>query len=110
MKHFAQNSRALSLVPYADGTTNSCPEEDAVILTEPFEGWLNSVAQVLLDARASTDEPPKAFYGRPRLTSTDEIRVDRATIRESKTHRHWPREVVEKFLEAEVITQVTHLY
>ncbi|MDQ6652909.1 MAG: hypothetical protein M3Y84_09205 [Acidobacteriota bacterium] len=104
MKHFAKNSRALSLVPYATQTDNSCPEGDAVILTDPFDGWLNSVAQVLVDSKASTNESTMAFYGRPRLTSTDEIRVDRATIRESKTHRHWPREVVEKFLEAEVIT------
>src|SRR5258708_32556000 len=105
MKHFAQNSRALSLVPYANETANSCSEEDAVTLTEPFDDWLNSVAQVLLDAKTSTDEPTMAFYGRPHLTSTDEILVERAPIREGKTHRHWPREVVEKFLEAEVVTR-----
>lgn len=102
MKQFAQKS-ALSLVPYASDV-DSRPEDNPVILTEPLDGWLNSVDQVLLDAKASTDEPTMAFFGRLRLTSTDEIRVDRATIRESKTHRHWPREVLEKFLEAEVIT------
>jgi hypothetical protein len=104
MKHFAQKSRALSLVPYAAQRAKSCPEEDAVILTEPFDGWFDSVTQVFLGPKASNDEPTSAFYRRLRLTSTDEIRVDRATIRESKTHRHWPREVLEKFLQAEVIT------
>jgi hypothetical protein len=104
MKQLAQKSRALSLVPYVSDV-DSRPEHDPVTLTEPFDGWLNSVDDVLLDANASTDVPNVAFFGRLRLTSTDEVRVDRATIRESKTHRHWPREVVEKFLEAEVITQ-----
>ncbi len=103
MKNFAQNSRALSLVPYASERVNSCPEEDPVILTGSLDGWFDSVAQVFLGPKASTDESPSAFYGRARLTSIDEIRVDRATIRESKTHRHWPREVLEKFLEADVI-------
>jgi hypothetical protein len=102
MKQFAQKSRALSLVPYASDV-DSCPEDDPVTLAEPFDGWLNSVDHVLLDATPSTNEPNLAFFGRLRMTSTDEVRVDRATIRESKTHRHWPREVVEKFLEAEVI-------
>jgi len=103
MKNLAQKSRALSLVPYTH-KANSCPEEDSVILTESLDGWFDSVAQVFLGPKASTDEPTSAFYGRLRLSSTDEVRVDRATIRESKTHRHWPREVLEKFLQAEVIT------
>jgi hypothetical protein len=105
MKHLTQKSRALSLVPYATEKADSRPNEDSVILTGSLDGWFDSVAQVFLGPKALTDEPPWAFYGRARLTSTDEIRVDRATIRESKTHRHWPREVVKKFLEAQVITR-----
>lgn len=104
MKQFAQDSRALSLVPYAVESATSCPEEGSILLKGSFDGWLNSVAQKLLYAGASTDETAIASYGRPPLTSTDVIRVNRATIREGKAHRHWPREVVEKFLEAEVIT------
>ncbi len=105
MKQLAQKSRALSLVAYATEQANSCQDESSVLLGESFDGWLGSVDHLLLHAKASTDEPTMAFYGRPRLTSTDEIRVDRATVREGETHRHWPREVVEKFLEAEVITR-----
>ena len=104
MKNLAQKSRALSLVPYATQKADSCPDEDPVILTGSLDDWFDSVSQVFLGPKASTDEPTSGFYGRLRLTSTDEIRVDRATVRESKTHRHWPREVLEKFLEAEVIT------
>jgi hypothetical protein len=42
-------------------------------------------------------------YGRRPLTSNDLIRVNRATVRESTAHRHWPREVILKFLAADVI-------
>ena len=48
---------------------------------------------------------PLTPYGREALSSVDQIRVDRATVRESHTHRHWPAEVVMKFLAAEVITR-----
>ena len=105
MKQFAQKSRALSLVQYATESADLCPEEGSVLVKDPFDGWFNSVAKRLLHAKAFAYEPATAFYGRSPLTSTDEVRVDRATIREGKAHRHWPREVVEKFLEAEVITR-----
>lgn len=105
MKQLAQKTRALSLVQYATQSADLCPDVGSVILKDSYDGWLNSVAKRLLHAKASEDEPAMAFYGRPPLTSTDEIRVDRATIREGKDHRHWPREVIEKFLEAEVITR-----
>jgi len=37
------------------------------------------------------------------LSSRDVTRVNRATVRESSDHRHWPPEVVMTFLAAEVI-------
>lgn len=37
------------------------------------------------------------------LSTADFLRVNLATVRESYSHRHWPREVVEKFLAAEII-------
>jgi hypothetical protein len=62
------------------------------LLTRSFHGWTHLRNQ----------KPPR-HYARP-LTTADFLRVNIATVRESYTHRLWPREVVEKFLAAEVIT------
>ncbi|MFN2531390.1 MAG: hypothetical protein ABR555_08845 [Pyrinomonadaceae bacterium] len=35
----------------------------------------------------------------------DLLRVERATVRESETHRFWPRYVLDKFNRADVITE-----
>lgn len=37
------------------------------------------------------------------LTTTEVIQVNRATVRESSTHRYWPTDVLEALLTAEVI-------
>ena len=78
------------------GSTNS--------LKEFFSGWLDSVAPEL-----STEQSPKnaghrfEYHSRP-VTLTDMVRVNRATVRESTDHRHWPPEVVAQFLTADIIT------
>ena len=56
----------------------------------------------LVSMREKTEAAIALWHQRP-IRSIDAIRVDRATVREGKTHRYWPREVVEKFLAAEVI-------
>ena len=57
-----------------------------------FETWLEEVA---LDIPSN---------GMTRHLTTDEmIDVSVATVRESTAHRHWPKDVVEKFLAAELI-------
>lgn len=57
-----------------------------------FQTWLQEVAP---------DAPPQ---GMMRLITTQEmIDVSVATVRESTTHRHWPKDVVEKFLAAELV-------
>lgn len=60
-------------------------------LDRSFYGWL-------------ADSGPRRaeHYYRP-LTTDDFVQVELATVREGKAHRHWPREVVEKFLAAEII-------
>ena len=105
MKQFAQKSISLSLVPPRRSRNKLRRNEPSTSFKESFEGWLRLVAPILLHAQTLRHEPKELFRGLPPLTSTDEIRVDRATIREGHAHRHWPREVVESFLAAEVITR-----
>jgi hypothetical protein len=102
MKQFAQNSIPFSLVPMRRPRSKPVPEKPSTF-AESFDGWLSLVTPILLHADTSRHEPSKLFQGLPPLTSIDEVRVDRATIRESHAHRHWPREVVEGFLAADVI-------
>ncbi|MFN2492993.1 MAG: hypothetical protein ABR501_08925 [Pyrinomonadaceae bacterium] len=105
MKQFAQNSIPLSLVPTRRLRLKRRTQEPSTSFKESFDGWLSLVAPILLHAQTLRHEPKQLFHGLPPITSTDEVRVDRATIREGRTHRHWPREVVEAFLAAEVITR-----
>lgn len=52
---------------------------------------------------------PKYSLVRPRtaVPSTDEfMRVNNATVREGRTHRVWPPEVLRKFQTAEIITEL----
>src|SRR5687767_9923934 len=62
-----------------------------------FDGWLTSVS--------STPQPPSArtILGKLTLNATDVTRVNRATVREGLEHRHWPPEVVQTFMRADVI-------
>jgi hypothetical protein len=104
MKQFARKSCPLSIVRSpAAPIAEACVEEHTVALRESFDGWLNSVAPTLLQAKASQDEPKNTCRGRRPLTLTDIIRVNRATIRESIAPRLWPPDVVLSFLAAEVV-------
>ena len=50
-----------------------------------------------------------SLVGKPRTSvpSTDEfMRVNNATVREGRSHRVWPPEVLRKFQTAEIITEL----
>lgn len=86
---------------------NSRSEEQAsdssASLNEFFSGWLNSVAPDLSAARPSRASARDSGYRQRPITTTDIVRVNRATVRESTSHRHWPPDVVAQFLAADVI-------
>lgn len=105
MKQLAQNSRRRSLVVAATKTPGSASDTREIALRESLAGWLDSAAPPLLHVITWKGKTPLTLYGREALSSVDQIRVARATVRESHTHRHWPAEVVMKFLAAEVITR-----
>lgn len=63
---------------------------NATALEESFTAWHRQVATNKRVARII----------RP-ITCEELTAVSIATVRESRTHRHWPREVVEKFLAAD---------
>jgi hypothetical protein len=104
MKQSACKSHSLSLVPPVADESAPHQETSAASLKDYFDGWLNSVAPSVLSTGAALENraPETSFGWRP-LTSTDVTRVNRATVRESTDHRHWPPGVVEKFIEADVI-------
>lgn len=102
MKQLARKSRHISLVqPVTE--RESEPPAATPSLNEFFDGWLNSVSTKLVTPEAVRTRSSKVIYGRQPLTSTDVTRVNRATVRESANHRHWPPEVVQTFMVAEVI-------
>lgn len=103
MKQFARNFRHLSILPYASGRAAAQFEVSSDEIEESFHGWSDAVNGDLVSSMSEKRRASVALFNQRRLTSVDSIRVDRATVREGKTHRHWPREVVEKFLAAEVI-------
>ena len=105
MKQLAQNSRRRSLLVSATKTPGSASDTSEIALRESLAGWLNSAAPPLLHVVTWKGKTPLTLHGGEPLSSVDQIRVDRATVRESHTHRHWPAEVVMKFLAAEVITR-----
>jgi len=98
MKQAARTAGQLSTVPSA-----SSSEVGSNSLNEFFSGWLDSVAPAL-----SKDKPPTIRARTPRyqkrlVSSTDIVRVNRATVREGTIRRQWPPDVVAQFLAAEVI-------
>jgi len=104
MKQSNRKSSPLSLVTVSAGRAGT-PEEDKVAeLRESFDGWVTSVAPSLLQSTMNGN-PSVAHRAQRSLTSLDHIRVNRATVRESTEHRHWPPDVVIKFMTAEVITR-----
>ena len=95
MKQLARKEAPLSLVPNMPEPTQAAQTSSA--FNEFFDGWLSSVSP--------TPQPPASqlVLGKPPLSTTDVTRVNRATVRESREHRHWPREVVLTFMRADVI-------
>lgn len=101
MKQSTRKNSSLSLVTSLPEVTQPQAEK-AAELKDSFDGWLNSVAPTLIDP--PTSERSEAVpRGRRSLSSTDILRVNRATIRESDVPRHWPPDVVLTFLAADVI-------
>ena len=105
MKRSARTSRKLSILPAAGEPAEPRLEAMAATLRDRFDGWLDSISPTVPHAKALKNKPTRSFHKLPSLTSTDFILVNRATVRESAAHRLWPREVIEKFLAAEVITR-----
>ena len=95
MKQFARKQAPLSLVPTSPEQHQ--PAKTSSSLNEFFDGWLTSVNP--------TPQPPSTsrVFGKLPLSTTDVMRVNRATVRESREHRHWPPEVVLTFMGADVI-------
>ena len=98
MKQAARTAPDHSMIPSA-----SSPEEGRDSLNDFFSGWLDSVAPELSRPKPSNLRVRKPGYRKLMVSSTDMVRVNRATVRESTAHRHWPPEVVAQFLQAEVI-------
>src|SRR5688572_10129493 len=98
MKQFARKQAPLSLVPTAPEQNQ--PAKTSSSFNEFFDGWLTSVSP--------TPQPQssRTVLGKMPLSSTDVTRVNRATVRESREHRHWPPEVVLTFMRADVIKRV----
>ena len=105
MKQLAENSRRRSLLVSATKTPGSASDTSEIALRESLAGRLNSATPPLLHVITWKGKTSLTLHGREALSAIDQIRVDRATVRESDTHRHWPAEVVMKFLAAEVITR-----
>jgi len=81
----------------------SMPVGSAASLEEFFGGWLDSVAPRISQQQAPAT--PRFRLRKLPISTTDIVRVNRATVRESTAHRHWPPDVVAQFLTAEVITR-----
>ncbi|MEK6282788.1 MAG: hypothetical protein AABN95_20720 [Acidobacteriota bacterium] len=95
MKRSVLKVGPLALVPSAEESTTH-PRERAEPPEDYFEGWLTSVSPEVRERRPGA---------RRALTLEDLIQVRRATIREAGDHRHWPPDVVRRFLVAEVINR-----
>jgi hypothetical protein len=98
MKQAARTATERSVLP-----STSSPDVSGDSLNEFFSGWLDSVAPELSRAKPPKQRARTAGYRKLLVSSTDMVRVNRATVRESTAHRHWPPEVVAQFLQAEVI-------
>ena len=90
-------------MPRSGSTPEDSAKESAASLQEFFSGWLDSVAPELAERPQARTPARTSGYRRRVVSSTDIVRLNRATVRESTDHRHWPPEVVAQFLAAEVI-------
>jgi hypothetical protein len=95
MKRSVLKASALALVPAAEESTTA-PQERGEPPVDYFDGWLTS------GVHAAQERRPGAKRA---LTLEDIIQVRRSTIREACDHRHWPPDVVRRFLVAEVINR-----
>jgi hypothetical protein len=102
MSQAARKTHQFSIVRPVSKSANEA-SESADSLKEFFGGWLDSVAPAL-SSQQSTQAPPVVYRQRP-ISKNEIVRVNRATVRESTDHRHWPAEIVAQFLTAEVITR-----
>src|SRR6185503_2163382 len=98
MKKAARTAAKPATAPSA-----SSPEVASDSLNEFFSGWLDSVAPELSGTTPAKKRQRTPASRQLLVSSTDMVRVNRATVRESNAHRHWPPDVVAQFLEAEVI-------
>lgn len=93
-KEFVPQERSpLSLVgaaPKRAAVSDSFDVSEHVLKTS-FHGWLCSVS------------PEKQWHHLQPLTTLEFLQVSLSTVRESSSHRCWPRDVVETFMAAEVI-------
>ena len=104
MKWSAQKSNTLSLVPADPQPQAPGARRKSTVLKESFDSWLSSVAPTLLQTPApESSRKNVSERWRNSLSARDVTSVNRATVRESSDHRHWPPEVVTTFLAAEVI-------
>ncbi|HEX3281187.1 MAG TPA: hypothetical protein VHR36_08140 [Pyrinomonadaceae bacterium] len=94
---------ALKATERSIAQSTSLPESDGDSLNEFFSGWLDSVAPQLSAPKPARMRALAPGYRKLLVSSTDMVRVNRATVRESSAHRHWPPEVVAQFLQADVI-------
>jgi hypothetical protein len=102
MKLFYSHQRQLSIVP-----RTSLPQlEPSVAVGNgffPCSG--NAFSENEFSSTSRNRETAIALWHQTPISAIDAIRVDRATVREGKIHRYWPREVVEQFLAADVVVR-----
>ena len=100
MKVSARKQReSLSLLAPPSGRAEAYYNLKSVTLKPSFHGWLHAVSPGPLAAPAEPANSRDILL----LSAEDFIRVTRATVRESETHRFWPRHVLEEFLTADVV-------
>ena len=108
MKAFARKQH-LSLSLIAPRTARDVGSEfNAGTAKDSFQGWSHSAAVAAV--KADADAAVFSDHEITMLSAEEFVRVDRATIREGRGHRFWPRHVLGSFLAAEVIKNsgVTH--
>jgi hypothetical protein len=99
MKQSAEKPHSL-----ASGSSGTTGKNSSGSLKDFFGGWLDSMAPELSKSSSSSSRVPTRGF-KHSITANDMVRVNRATVRESSAHRHWPPDVVAQFLTAEVITR-----
>ncbi|HKP46222.1 MAG TPA: hypothetical protein VJT50_06440 [Pyrinomonadaceae bacterium] len=97
MKHPTQQAQGVA----AGGANIQRVTSGTPSLKDFFGGWLDSVAPEL--SKPTTSSRARGSGFKHSITANDMVRVNRATVRESSAHRHWPPDVVAQFLTAEVI-------